>query len=100
MTLDHILRTVTGHYSVDMDQMRMPSRLPEIVLPRQVYCYLASKHTSRSLSEIGRMIWRDHTTVHHAINRVQASSPPDLEQVEAALFEDFTSIPFKSRRAA
>ena len=46
-----------------------------VVRPRQIGMYLAKQLTSRSLPEIGRRFGnRDHTTVLHAIRKIEGSS--------------------------
>jgi chromosomal replication initiator protein len=46
--------------------------------------YLAKQLTTRSLPEIGRKFGgRDHTTVMHAVKRIE-----ELRQTDAALAED------------
>ncbi|MGZ9034359.1 MAG: helix-turn-helix domain-containing protein, partial [Rhodospirillales bacterium] len=60
--------------------------------PRQVAMYLAKQLTTRSLPEIGRKFGgRDHTTVMHAVRKVEelcaqdASFAEDLELLRRML---------------
>jgi chromosomal replication initiator protein len=57
-----------------------------VVWPRQIGMYLAKNLTSRSLPEIGRRFGnRDHTTVLHAIRKVEQLMADDTtlkEEVE------------------
>ena len=47
-------------------------REPHIARPRQVAMYLSKKLTTKSLPDIGRKFTgRDHTTVIHAIKKVE-----------------------------
>ena len=54
--------------------------------PRQIGMYLAKSLTARSLPEIGRRFGgRDHTTVLHAIRKIEsllAEDPTMKEEVE------------------
>lgn len=46
-------------------------RKREIVFARQIYCYLMTKHTDKSLKSIGMSLGgRDHSTVIHSNNRI------------------------------
>ncbi|MBT6983497.1 MAG: chromosomal replication initiator protein DnaA, partial [Rhodospirillaceae bacterium] len=59
-------------------------RARAVARPRQVAMYLAKQLTTRSLPEIGRKFGgRDHTTVMHAVKRIE-----ELRQTDAALAED------------
>ncbi|MFB3149740.1 MAG: helix-turn-helix domain-containing protein, partial [Alphaproteobacteria bacterium] len=52
--------------------MHSARRARAVARPRQVAMYLAKQLTSRSLPEIGRKFGgRDHTTVMHAVRRVE-----------------------------
>ena len=52
--------------------MSSARRARAVARPRQVAMYLAKQLTSRSLPEIGRKFGnRDHTTVMHAVRRVE-----------------------------
>ena len=70
--IDDILRTVSKHYGVNRGDLLSGRRNRSIVRPRQIGMYLAKLLTSRSLPEIGRRFGnRDHTTVLHAIRKVE-----------------------------
>lgn len=56
---------------VTMEAMRQGSRQSKIVKPRRVAMYSAYEKYGFSLNEIGREFNRDHSTVHHAVNRVR-----------------------------
>lgn len=82
--IDDILRVVMKHFSVHRGDLLSSRRNRSIVRPRQIGMYLAKSLTSRSLPEIGRRFGgRDHTTVLHAIRKIDS-----LLQEDAALRED------------
>ena len=59
-------------------------RTAVVVKPRQVAMYLAKTLTMRSLPEIGRRFGgRDHTTVLHAVRKIEG-----LSQTDGALREE------------
>jgi chromosomal replication initiator protein len=70
--IDDIMRTVSKHYGVNRGDLLSGRRNRSIVRPRQIGMYLAKLLTSRSLPEIGRRFGnRDHTTVLHAIRKIE-----------------------------
>ena len=53
-------------------RVRVARRARSVARPRQVAMYLAKQLTTRSLPEIGRKFGgRDHTTVMHAVRKVE-----------------------------
>jgi chromosomal replication initiator protein len=69
--VEDILRIVSRHYAVPKAEILSDRRHRSVVRPRQVGMYLAKQLTSRSLPEIGRRFGnRDHTTVLHAIRKI------------------------------
>ena len=54
-------------------------KMKELVVPRQVFAYIAKDLTQTSLSTIGRKINRDHTTILHSINKVEIRLKEDEE---------------------
>ncbi|MBC7985306.1 MAG: chromosomal replication initiator protein DnaA [Sphingomonadaceae bacterium] len=72
ITIDEIQRSVCEHYGIRQTEMTSARRAREVARPRQVAMYLAKRLTPRSLPEIGRRFGgRDHTTVIHAIRRIE-----------------------------
>lgn len=73
ITIEEIQRSVCEHYNIRHAEMTSARRSREVARPRQVAMYLAKRLTPRSLPEIGRRFGgRDHTTVIHAIRRIDA----------------------------
>ena len=81
--IEDIQRIVARHYNVSKTELLSNRRTRTIVKPRQVAMYLAKVMTPRSLPEIGRRFGgRDHTTVLHAVRKIENLSGTDekLEQ--------------------
>ena len=82
VTIDDIQRKVSEHYSLSSGELSSQRRSREIARPRQIAMYLAKHLTNRSMPEIGRKFGgRDHTTVMHAIKRVQSLQQENDEVV-------------------
>ncbi|QCE32100.1 chromosomal replication initiator protein DnaA [Acetobacteraceae bacterium] len=83
--IDEIKRLVGDEWNVRLAQMNGKQRSKKIARPRQVAMYLSKVLTRHSLPEIGKKFERDHTTVMHAIRRVEqemAEDPDFAEKVE------------------
>jgi len=71
ITIEEIQRKVASHFNIRITDMHSARRSRSIARPRQVAMYLAKQLTQRSLPEIGRKFGgRDHTTVMHAVKKV------------------------------
>ncbi|MCY7352432.1 MAG: chromosomal replication initiator protein DnaA [Cytophagaceae bacterium] len=71
VTVEGILEAVTGHFNVELSELKGKSRKKETVYPRQVAMYLAKEFTDLSLKSIGYHFGgRDHSTVIHAIQTI------------------------------
>ena len=80
LTVDEIQRKVAEHYHLKLSDMMSARRAREVARPRQVAMYLAKKLTARSLPEIGRRFGnRDHTTVMHAVKRIEELRTTDRD---------------------
>lgn len=80
LTIDEIQRKVADYYALKMADLLSARRAREVARPRQVAMYLAKKLTPRSLPEIGRRFGgRDHTTVMHAVKRIEELRAADSE---------------------
>ena len=76
--IEDIQRVVARHYNVSKTELLSNRRTRTIVKPRQIAMYLAKVMTPRSLPEIGRRFGgRDHTTVLHAVRKIEDLSGTD-----------------------
>ncbi|MBT4167977.1 MAG: chromosomal replication initiator protein DnaA, partial [Rhodospirillaceae bacterium] len=84
VTIEEIQKKVAQHFNIRLADMHSARRARAVARPRQVAMYLAKQLTTRSLPEIGRKFGgRDHTTVMHAVKRIE-----ELRQTDATLAED------------
>jgi chromosomal replication initiator protein len=84
VTIDEIQRRVAEYFNVRMGDMLSARRARSVARPRQIAMYLSKQLTTRSLPEIGRKFGgRDHTTVIHAVRKIE-----QLREEDVALDED------------
>ncbi len=84
VTIEEIQKKVAAHFNIRTSDMHSARRARSVARPRQVAMYLAKQLTSRSLPEIGRKFGgRDHTTVMHAVKKVE-----ELRERDASFAED------------
>src|SRR5215813_4418262 len=84
VTIEEIQRRCAEHFNIKQADMQSPRRARQVARPRQVAMYLAKQLTTRSLPEIGRKFGgRDHTTVMHAVKKVE-----ELCAADAGFSED------------
>ena len=83
-TIDQIQKKVAEHFNIKISDMHSARRSRTVARPRQIAMFLSKNLTTRSLPEIGRKFGgRDHTTVIHAIKKVQ-----ELVKNDSSLSED------------
>src|SRR5271166_3916400 len=76
--IEDIQKLVANHYNVSRADILSSRRTAVVVKPRQVAMFLAKTLTMRSLPEIGRRFGgRDHTTVLHAVRKIEALQAND-----------------------
>ena len=84
ITIDEIQRRVAEHFNIKLGEMTSSRRARMVARPRQVAMYLAKQLTQRSLPEIGKRFGgRDHTTVMHAVKKIE-----ELTRIDQTLAED------------
>src|SRR6266481_1886972 len=84
VTIEEIQRRVAEHFNMKLADMHSERRARAVARPRQVAMYLAKQLTTRSLPEIGRKFGnRDHTTVMHAVRKIE-----ELCTLDAGFSED------------
>lgn len=86
VTIEEIQKQVANHFNIRISDMHSARRARSVARPRQVAMYLSKQLTARSLPEIGRKFGgRDHTTVMHAVKKVEelkTSDPGFAEDIE------------------
>ena len=87
VTPNAVLRQVCRYYGVEIDQVKGTQRSKNITEPRQVAMYLMHELLKMSLSEIGRYFGRDHTTVGHAVEKVETGCRKRDSSMSAHLCE-------------
>jgi chromosomal replication initiator protein len=81
--IEEIQRVVARQYNVSRADLLSSRRTANVVRPRQVAMYLAKTLTLRSLPEIGRRFGgRDHTTVLHAVRKIENLVTSDVSLAE------------------
>lgn len=85
VTMDEIMRKTCDYYNVRMSDLLSPKRSRNIARPRQMAMWLAKHLTQRSYPEIGRRFGnRDHTTVIHAVRKIEELKAQDSQVAEDA----------------
>jgi len=78
ITIDDIQKATSDHYGMKQADLLSERRNRAIARPRQAAMWLAKQLTTRSLPDIGRRFGgRDHTTVLHAVRRIEALRAED-----------------------
>jgi chromosomal replication initiator protein len=71
ITIEHIQRKVSEFFGLKLADMRTRRRTKAVAFPRQIAMYFARQLTHASLTEVGRAFDKDHTTVLHAVTKVE-----------------------------
>jgi len=88
VSIEDIQRTVSDYFNIRLSDLLSARRARAVARPRQVAMYLSKQLTTRSLPEIGRKFGgRDHTTVMHAVKRIE-----ELRENDATLAEDIQHL--------
>lgn len=75
-----VQREICRHFAVTREDLCSERRTRDVVRPRQISMYLCKTLTLRSLPAIGRNFGgKDHTTVLHAVRKVNALRAADIE---------------------
>jgi chromosomal replication initiator protein len=88
ITVDEIQKVTAEHFALKQADLLCERRTRSIARPRQMAMYLAKTLTTRSYPDIGRRFGgRDHTTVLHAVRRIE-----QLKGEDSALAADVEAI--------
>lgn len=80
VTIDEIQKLVSTHFDLKPVDLVSARRARAVARPRQIAMYLSKRLTTRSLPEIGRKFGgRDHSTVIHAVRRIEELRDTDRD---------------------
>ena len=80
LSVEEILKKVSGHFNIKISDIKSAKRLKTVVLPRQIAMYLSRQLTSSSFPEIGeRFGGKDHSTIIHAIRKIEKLMEEDFQ---------------------
>jgi chromosomal replication initiator protein len=82
-TVSDVQEAVCAVLHLSLDELLSARRTPRIARARQLAMYLCREVTGLSLAAIARDFKRDHSTVLHAIRRVETSLEPGSETHDA-----------------
>jgi hypothetical protein len=90
--LEEILYHVCHYYGIQPGDLVEKSRPAHINEARQMYFYLARRHTPRSFAEIGKVVNRHHATVIHGYKKLLSYQTPmetdRIDHLEALLINE------------
>ena len=80
INVESIQNLVASYFNLNIQEMLSPRRSRSLARPRQIAMYLAKQYTTNSLPDIGRKFSnRDHTTVIHAVKKIDELIKKDNE---------------------
>ena len=93
VTVDEIQKLTSEHFGLKQADLLSERRTRSVARPRQVAMWLCKQHTTRSYPDIGRRFGgRDHTTVLHAVKKVE-----ELLQADDQIARDVEALTRKLR---
>jgi chromosomal replication initiator protein len=93
ITVDDIQKATAEHFGLKQADLISERRTRSVARPRQAAMWLAKQMTTRSLPDIGRRFGgRDHTTVLHAVRRIE-----ELRAGDPQLARDLETLTRKLR---
>ncbi|OYS88219.1 chromosomal replication initiation protein DnaA [Limosilactobacillus reuteri] len=93
ISITTIQKQVADFYNITQGDILGKKRVKQIVMPRQIAMYLSRELTDSSLPKIGNEFGgKDHTTVLHAIDKIEAELKKDTD-----LQNDITKLKAKLR---
>ncbi|MDY6850803.1 MAG: chromosomal replication initiator protein DnaA, partial [Thermodesulfobacteriota bacterium] len=105
ITVDHIQKITAGFFNIRISDLKSSRKQKAVAMPRQAAMFLARKLTSLSTAEIGlRFGGRDHSTVIHAVKRVETLMDNDynysrtISGLEKAVHESAVRMEYSTNK--
>lgn len=93
ISIDVILRFVSDHYELRVDEVKDRNRTPKIIKARSFYYLLAHKYSKTTLTKIGSLVnGKCHSTVSWGLKRARIEM-----SVNEKLMKEFETLDSKLR---
>jgi chromosomal replication initiator protein len=80
VTIDDIMKLISNHFEIKIQDIKGKNRSKNILIARQVGMYLLKNHLDKSLVEIGKIFGgKDHTTVMNALKKIEKHKGENAE---------------------
>ena len=90
-----IIEEVCKYYNIKPDRIKVKNQSKDIVVPRQIACYILQQLTDLSLKEIGTQFGGQHyTTVISSINKIknEMRDNPEIANIVKDLMSNLSEI--------
>lgn len=87
ISIENIQKTVAGYYHIKVSDLKSKSRKASLARPRQMAMAIAKQLTNLSLPDIGEAFERDHSTVIHAIKKIE-----EMKKSDSRIREDMSNL--------
>ena len=78
ITPEFIISVVAEHYHMSPSEILSSKKTKDIALPRQIAMYLSNEYTDYTISKIGEIFEKDHSTVIHNVDKIKALRQKDM----------------------
>jgi chromosomal replication initiator protein len=85
--IEYIQTVVCNHYGISVEELFKKDRHPNIVAARYILMFVMKKRMGMSLVSIGKHFGKDHSTVIHAVKKVECILDPKYSYPEKADFD-------------
>lgn len=82
ITVDKIIRTVSNYYHIPLKDILSSKRNSEFLKSRQVAMFLCDYMTKETRSSIGKSFGKNHSTIKHAIEKVEMILKDDQQMMQ------------------
>ena len=78
LSIETIQKEVSNYFGIKINDIKSSKKQKNIAFPRQISMYLVRRYTGASYPEIGEKFGKDHSTVIHAVKKIENLIKDDL----------------------
>ena len=88
ITSEKIIEVTARYFEIDEDELKSTKRNKEILLPRQVAMYIMKEKTDITVTSIGKIFDKDHSTVLNAIGKIRKKVEIDEDGIKSEISDN------------